>query len=83
MPELTLADIQEQMAGVETEPLVRGAVVGSDISRTRDLKVRRLIEAERGAAYTDFEWNEARRNLSEFFGILAEWRESDENAIRG
>lgn len=38
---------------------------------------RASIERQRGSAYTDEEWQEARANLLAFFGLLAKWDAAD------
>ena len=71
MRKLTLVEIEKRIGDIDPEPLIRGAVPPTDMARRDTL--RESIEAERGEAYTDFQWSDAERNLLDFFGVLAEW----------
>lgn len=48
------------------------AVAPASLAESRERRMRRSIETERGAAYTAPEWGEAKSNLVAFFGLLAE-----------
>lgn len=64
---------REMSADEIAERLDRPIGLGvSSFSHERDRRMRRSIETERGAAYTDAEWSEAKVNLVEFFGLLVE-----------
>jgi hypothetical protein len=64
---LTLEDIQKRIDEVDASQAIE------PVALDLEGEARRSIEQERGSAYTDAEWSEARRNLTEFFGVLAEW----------
>ena len=72
---MTSDEIGYRLAAVER--IVAAPVMGQDgsvssFTEERERRMRRSIEAERGAAYTDAEWGEAKTNLVAFFGLLAE-----------
>lgn len=77
MPPLTLEDIQDRIASADPGMAIAGTLEAPDMRRAREQSARHSIEHARGAAYTDAEWSEAKQNLIEFFGILAEWKRAE------
>lgn len=75
--DLTAADLAARIEGLDAETLIAGAFTLSDVSLTPESRARLALEQANGAAYTDLEWTMAKRNLLDFFGILAEWKESE------
>ncbi|MFZ2190444.1 MAG: hypothetical protein WAV48_06725 [Candidatus Magasanikiibacteriota bacterium] len=69
--ELKHAEIERRIA-----KLPRGRIYvdpGGTTDPALELRARATLESQRGAAYDELEWAEAKSNLFEFFAVLAEW----------
>ncbi len=74
LPELAAAE--RNLTRETAARLITGEVPLSDVTMSPDLRARPAIEKERGAAYTDAEWAEAKRNLVSFMLIAIDWQEA-------
>ncbi len=74
---LTYAEIQERIAAIENDPDAASATILGQNS-----ELRAALESRRGETYTDFEWDEATRNLAKLIMIGIDWKRDRDDRER-